>query len=351
MDQVHRRIDTAVLTGLRLEPAGLRFEPDSVVPARLTDLFAGAPLCVMGRYHGSATGSIALQAMDASGQPWSETVKASSSLLSALPCVWARGHIRELEDRSVLGHPELEKRIVDTSLRFGVLCRFTAFVAIDKSEVANAGGQLHQITQPVEAPEGWVMFGKKPGDIVFDRFVGVTYGVDSVENDTVDSMLRYMAPEQAGGAASASATPTSRGANAWTKLTGRLRRLMRGRRGTLPVPSPDLATYRQRAAALWADLKNVVPADQRARLAVLQAAVGKLAMLIADVESIGASSTELQPLKKLLLQVQKLLAKKAVNEAEVLEVWQKCEQVLCAFAASAPEGEAANTERREGFWK
>jgi len=31
LDQVHRRIGTPVLTGLHLEPAGLRFEPDSTL--------------------------------------------------------------------------------------------------------------------------------------------------------------------------------------------------------------------------------------------------------------------------------------------------------------------------------
>jgi hypothetical protein len=39
-----------------------------------------------------------------------------------------------------------------------VLCRFTAFVAIDDSHIVNAGGQMHQVVQAVEAPQGWEMF-------------------------------------------------------------------------------------------------------------------------------------------------------------------------------------------------
>nr|BFE72217.1 hypothetical protein GCM10020092_055180 [Actinoplanes digitatis] len=38
-----------------------------------------------------------------------------------------------------------------------MLCRFTAFVAVD-SRVVNEGGETRRVTQPVEAPSGWDMF-------------------------------------------------------------------------------------------------------------------------------------------------------------------------------------------------
>jgi hypothetical protein len=70
--------------------------------------------------------------------------------------VWARGRLRDLEDRYVVaGNAALEKEIVAVSLRFGVLCRFTAFVAVDRGEVVNEGGWLHAVVQPVEQPSGW----------------------------------------------------------------------------------------------------------------------------------------------------------------------------------------------------
>jgi Ca-activated chloride channel homolog len=156
MAQVHRHIGTPVLTGLRLEPAGFQVVSDSLMPARLPDLFAEAPLCVMGRYRGAA-GTIGLQAHDAEGLPWLRSLKAETCDNPALGHIWARGHVRELEDRYVVGGSDsaLEKRIVDTSLRFGVLCRFTAYVAVDRSETVNRGGELHQVTQAVEMPAGW----------------------------------------------------------------------------------------------------------------------------------------------------------------------------------------------------
>jgi len=160
MDKVHRQIGTALVAALSLRAEGLALVRDSQTPARLPDLFAGAPLFVMGRYRGSleqtvnpgltVEGSVA-------GHAWAQPVAAWRSQNQAVPSVWARGRIRELEDRFAIGHGDatrLEKEILATSLRFGVLCRFTAFVAVDR-QVVNEGGQVHQVTQAVEMPASW----------------------------------------------------------------------------------------------------------------------------------------------------------------------------------------------------
>ena len=68
------------------------------------------------------------------------------------------GASAQLEDRyaaSIGDRGVLEPLIIATSLQFGVLCRFTAYVAIDRAAVVNEGGELHQVTQPVEMPAGW----------------------------------------------------------------------------------------------------------------------------------------------------------------------------------------------------
>ena len=62
MDQVHRHIGTPVLTALSIQPAGLELVGSSLVPARLPDLFAGAPLLISGRYRGAAQGAVRLVA-------------------------------------------------------------------------------------------------------------------------------------------------------------------------------------------------------------------------------------------------------------------------------------------------
>ncbi|MBL8796784.1 MAG: VWA domain-containing protein [Planctomycetia bacterium] len=170
MEQIHRQIGTALLSDVQVKPAGLNIQADSLVPGRLPDLFAGAPLFIFGRYAGAAEGSIAVEGRDVAGKPWAQKLAPRRSPGLAVPCVWARGRIRELEDRYAIGvgNPHLvEQQIVETSLRFGVLCRFTAFVAVDRAEVVNDGGRLHKVTQAVEPPAGWDMLEKT------DRVLGI----------------------------------------------------------------------------------------------------------------------------------------------------------------------------------
>ncbi|HET9289563.1 MAG TPA: VIT domain-containing protein, partial [Actinomycetes bacterium] len=132
MDRVHRRIGAPVLTDLELEPAGLGVDMGSLAPRRLPALFAGSPLVVSGRFEGGPDGAVTVRGRDASGRAWSATVPAARCDAPALRATWARAHLRDLEDRYATDRApdrELERRIVDTSLRYGVLCRFTAFVA------------------------------------------------------------------------------------------------------------------------------------------------------------------------------------------------------------------------------
>jgi hypothetical protein len=162
MEAIHRRINAPLAHGLRLQPEGLAILEDTISPARLPDLFAGVPLVVAGRYRGPASGSMSLAGTAADGQGWSEAVAGQHREATAITAQWARAHLRDLEDRYVcapdrVASDELEKRIVDTSLRFGVLCRFTAYVAVDSRVVAE-GGTRHRVLQPVEAPSGWDMF-------------------------------------------------------------------------------------------------------------------------------------------------------------------------------------------------
>lgn len=153
-DRIHRLLGTPVLTGVKLDDAGFGIVPDSVTPSRLPDLFAGSPLTVFGRYRGSPQ-SLTVSAT-AGGKAWKESVANVSREDVVVEHAWARGRVRSLEDRFGTTHdPALPEQIVDVSLRFGVLCRFTAYVAVDRSEIANPGGVVREIAQPVELPAGW----------------------------------------------------------------------------------------------------------------------------------------------------------------------------------------------------
>ncbi|QKG22863.1 VIT domain-containing protein [Actinomadura verrucosospora] len=155
MDQIHHRIGAPVATDLSLQAEGLEIVPDSVAPARLGALFPGVPLVIAGRFRGEPAGSVTVHGTASDGTAWRQRASGTVARNPAATAIWARAHLRDLEDRYTVGGPsDLEQRIVEASLRFGVLCRFTAFVAVDSRVVTDAAAP-HQVVQPVEMPSGW----------------------------------------------------------------------------------------------------------------------------------------------------------------------------------------------------
>ncbi|MEU8249397.1 VIT domain-containing protein [Nonomuraea sp. NPDC048916] len=149
MEQIHRRIGAPLVTDLSLK--GLDVEPGTVT--HLGSMFPGVPLRVYGRRRSGE--SVTVRGL-AAGAPWEQQVTGTVVDDPALRAVWARAHLRELEDRYAMGEHELESEIVRVSLEYGVLCRFTAYVAVDTRQVAE-GAPEHKVIQPVEPPSGWEM--------------------------------------------------------------------------------------------------------------------------------------------------------------------------------------------------
>ncbi|MFG1821889.1 VIT domain-containing protein [Microbispora bryophytorum] len=155
MEHIHRRIGSPLVTDVALKAEGMDLVADTVTHAG--SLYPGVPLVVSGRYRGQGpAGALTVQGRTADGRPWEERIEGRPAHGPAARAVWARAHLRGLEDRYATGDHSLEQRIVDTSLRFGVLCRFTAFVAVD-TRVTSEGGPAHRVIQPVEPPSGWEM--------------------------------------------------------------------------------------------------------------------------------------------------------------------------------------------------
>ncbi|MGX6607388.1 VIT domain-containing protein, partial [Micromonosporaceae bacterium Da 78-11] len=154
MEHIHRRIGSPVVTGLSITGTGLRLLDDERSPARMPGLFPGVPLVVTGRYAGKPGGSLTVTGRTRDDQPFSTTVPVQERAEPAITAQWARARLRDLEDAYAAGDTGLEQRLVTVSLRYGVLCRFTAFVAVD-SRVVNDGGVTRRVTQPVELPSGW----------------------------------------------------------------------------------------------------------------------------------------------------------------------------------------------------
>ncbi|HUS67515.1 MAG TPA: VWA domain-containing protein, partial [Kofleriaceae bacterium] len=166
MERIQRKVGTPVVTELTLEAEGLTIEPDSIAPRRLPDLLAGAPVVLRGRLRGPAgNAAIVLRGADRAGGAWRERVIARTVRGTSEAALWARAAIRDLEDRYAAGagdQVQLAQRIVSLSTRFRVLSRFTAFLAVDRSETVNPGGELHRVVQAVETPSGWDAFAAPP---------------------------------------------------------------------------------------------------------------------------------------------------------------------------------------------
>ena len=150
---VHRRLGAPLLTDVRLEPALEDLAPDA------TDLFPGVPLRLGGRFAGPVPTHVTVTGRTAEGQPFRQTLTPVETCDSATRTLWARARVLDLEHRFAAGHhePGLSNAITAFSLKYGVLCRFTAFVAVDRSEVVNPGGEQRQEIQVVESPSGWAM--------------------------------------------------------------------------------------------------------------------------------------------------------------------------------------------------
>src|SRR5262249_45380422 len=141
----------------RFEPQGLTIVPESVAPARRPELFASVPTVITGRYTGNPTG-MTITALTADGSPWETKVSATIGEGWALAAQGAKTHLLDLEDRFDAGAADrvsLERQIVDISIRYHVLSRFTAYVAVDRRVAVDAPDHRHRIVQPVELPAGW----------------------------------------------------------------------------------------------------------------------------------------------------------------------------------------------------
>nr|WP_221381348.1 VIT domain-containing protein [Actinoplanes polyasparticus] len=154
MEHIHRRIGAPVVTGLRITASGVRLVDDDRSPARLPGLYPGVPLVVSGRYTGRPAGELVVTGRTRDDREFRTSVTVQQRSEPAVPAQWARARLRDLEDAYAAGDRSLEDRIVATSLRYGVLCRFTAYVAVD-SRVVTEGGETRRVTQPVELPDGW----------------------------------------------------------------------------------------------------------------------------------------------------------------------------------------------------
>ncbi|MBI3930320.1 MAG: VWA domain-containing protein [Armatimonadetes bacterium] len=155
LPRLHDTLGTPLLSRLRLDD----FPIHEVAPDPLPDLFRGQPLMVFGRYEGPAPEGITVLGT-AGNREHARRIPAAQSSDPMLRITWARRRLLDLEYRFDVGL-ETAERVRDFSLRWGVLSRFTALVAVDPAEPVSSGA-LHQVVQAVELPSGWESLAEEP---------------------------------------------------------------------------------------------------------------------------------------------------------------------------------------------
>jgi Ca-activated chloride channel family protein len=155
MERISQRLATPLVSGLAIQSAGLDIIPESIVPAKLPNLVPGVPLVVRGRYRGTPNGGVCVVGRRPAGDTWRELAGATPASTGCHGSLWARGRLQHLEDVSATSDSDTEllsRQMVDLSTAFGVLCRFTAIVAIDPRDPdrTQAPQLPRRIVQPVE---------------------------------------------------------------------------------------------------------------------------------------------------------------------------------------------------------
>ncbi|GAB3423705.1 VIT domain-containing protein [Flindersiella endophytica] len=330
MEAIHRRIGTPLVTGLTVTGDGLELVPDSLTPTPLPALYAGAAVLITGRYRGSASGALTVSGRAAGGETWSQHLVAKQDDSPALGAVWARARLRDLEDRYVTANggdnlDALEQQIVKTSLRFGVLCRFTAYVAID-SRVVNEGGELRKVTQPVDLPQGWDPNALAGG-------YGGGYGA---------APAPMMQAASFGGAtrgmAAPSGMPPGGGVQTFARaaggIVGGVRRKLSGHDDSLEldVVPPELRT----TATTY--LRKLAEATAEQRPAVLAELRADLEALASKLTQAGVDALTLRPIQQLVSDLAAYERIPAPTAADTERLLTRSTDVLTPFADAPVRG-------------
>ncbi len=316
MRSIHRRIGTPVLTELTLESEGFSVANDTLIPGKIPDLFSGVPLLVLGRYQGENPHQVRLRAKDNTGEDWTHTLEVQVRENPAIASVWARGQIRKLEDRYVVdreGRADLERRIVTLSETFHVLSRFTAFIAVDQSQVVTDGRRLHKITQPVELPQGWsntLAPSASRGMPKHRSHRAFRLMKATPERPNELPSLHEMSPAQAAPPIVGGHGPSTRRSDATSErhLAGLILKAWRTR------PPGDIATFFQ-ANRDW---------------------VVKLQSILDNLRLMGGFDAEVRVLEQLAQDLYKRLGQSPPSNDELAEILGRIERFLIAFSEGKP---------------
>ncbi len=156
-DRLREMIASPVLTDVKID-FGKDFEVYDVEPAGFSDVFADRPLLVRGKYRGEPKGEVTV-----SGVSGTELLSLDIPINTegtrenpALAYLWARERIAARSDDFELNDDdEAKAEVTNLGLTYGLLTRFTSFLAVD-TEVrpATPGAKKQTTQQPLPLPQG-----------------------------------------------------------------------------------------------------------------------------------------------------------------------------------------------------
>jgi Ca-activated chloride channel family protein len=165
-----------ILQGTRIEWSG--GEVSEIWPRRAPDLVAGRPITIIGRFdrpgratatlRGWARGEQVALSFPVNLGASTEDLPGERLAPTSLERLWARAKIAQLADDALGGTrsaAEAADEVLRTALEYGISSPFTAFVAVDASEVTS-GTRRTTVVQPVPVPAG----------VQYESSVGATPG-------------------------------------------------------------------------------------------------------------------------------------------------------------------------------
>ncbi|AGL18349.1 VIT domain-containing protein [Actinoplanes sp. N902-109] len=328
MEQIHRRIGAPLVTDLTA--SGLD-------TGRAQSIFPGVPLVLFGRHHGEPPATVTVRGRTRDDNDFTVDIPVEQRDEPAITAQWARARLRELEDRYAAGDHSLDQEIVATSLRYGVLCRFTAYVAVDSRVVAE-GGEHKEVTQPVESPSGWkhyepaetsFLVAGGPSPMAAPGVSGAPLGAPSplTPSDPTGPAPRFAPVRARTGPQPFAAMPASIASAGRAQASGR--RAKMPTMGSTPLSIKDLSEL---IAVEAGRLRETASASALDRRSFLEDLATRLAALLA-----GRDEPDLEPLRKL---VQRL-----TGSDDLATKWSYAEEVLTTFHPGARDA------TRKPFWK
>jgi Ca-activated chloride channel family protein len=161
LGRLHCRLRSPALSEISIAIDGFALDEHSMTPARLAPLVPGLPMLVLarGRITSTPRANVVpevralVTGVGADGRTECFDVRGIVETLPGMRHAWARSVVRDLEDRFDRGDEDVRPRLTRLSLDENVLCRFTAFVAVDERTLPKIDKSLSQVVQAVLPPE------------------------------------------------------------------------------------------------------------------------------------------------------------------------------------------------------